>query len=209
MRRAVVAALGVAAVVIAGCSNSSSGGGDTAPATSSPASASPTASASASASESPSKSPKPTPSFSSTVSASQRCLTKHLHLTLGQGQGVAGASVTPIVFTNVGKRPCTLFGYPGVSFLDANGAQIGADARHTGGQQATVTLGPNDTANAQLQVPDPGTFSPEDCKATRAEELRVYPPGSFTALTVADPVMVCSTPAGASNVHPVAPGNGG
>jgi hypothetical protein len=208
MRRAVVAALGAAAVVVSGCSSSSSaGGGDTTPSTAPPVSVSP--SASASATESPSKSPKPTPSFSSTVSASHRCLTKHLHLALGQGQGVAGGTVTPIVFTNVGKRPCTLFGYPGVSFLDATGAQVGADARHTGGEQATVTLGHNDTANAQLQVPDPGTFSPEDCKATQAEELQVYPPGSFTALTIADPVMVCSTPAGAANVHPVAPGTGG
>ncbi|HVT21348.1 MAG TPA: DUF4232 domain-containing protein [Mycobacteriales bacterium] len=206
-RLAVAATAAVVALVAAGCSSSSSGGGTGTPTTaSSPPSTSP--SGTASATQSPTGSAKPTPSFSSTVSASKRCVTKHLRLSLGQGQGVAGATITPIVFTNVGKKPCTLFGYPGVSFVDASGAQVGVDAAHRGGEEATVTLGHNDSANAQLSVPDPGNFAPSDCQQQQATRLRVFPPGSFAALTVDDAMIVCTTATGAANVHPVTPGSG-
>jgi hypothetical protein len=93
-----------------------------------------------------------------------------------------------------------------VSFLDANGATVGVDATHVGGEEATVTLGPGDAANAQLQVPDPGVAG---CPTGQAEKLRVYPPGDFGALTIDDAMVVCTTSAGAANVHPVTPGNGG
>jgi hypothetical protein len=142
------------------------------------------------------------------VQASRRCTTGQLRLSLGQSQGAAGSTFTPIVFTNASKHPCTLFGYPGVSFLDSTGAQVGVDATHDGGEEATVTLGPGDAANAQLQVPDPGNFSAAQCKQANAATLRVYPPGDFAALSIADAVTVCTTAKGAANVHPVTPGSG-
>jgi hypothetical protein len=203
--KARIAALGLAVVALAGCSNSS-GGSNNAASTPPPVTSTSSASASASASASPS--PTPTPSFSSTVQASHRCVTSQLHMSLGQSQGAAGSTFTPIVFTNVSKHACTLFGYPGVSFLDSTGAQVGVDATHDGGEEATVTLAPGDAANAQLQVPDPGNYSASQCKQANAATLRVYPPGDFTALSVADAMTVCTTSTGAANVHPVTPGAG-
>ncbi|HVS67573.1 MAG TPA: DUF4232 domain-containing protein [Mycobacteriales bacterium] len=203
--RARLASLALLALVAAACSSSSSGGDDTGP-TSPATSSSPTASASVSPSAS--SSATPTPSFSSTVQATGPCRTKQLRLSLGQGQGAAGSTFVPIVLTNASKRACTLFGYPGVSFLDASGAQVGVDATHDGGEEATVSLAPGDAANAQLQLPDPGVIG-ADCKPASAATMQVYPPGAFSSLTVDFQQTVCTTAKGAANVHPVTPGAGG
>jgi hypothetical protein len=194
--------LSLAVAAVAGCSNSSGGSNNTA---STPPVVTPTSTSSATASATASPSPTPTPSFSSTVQASHRCATGQLRLSLGQSQGAAGSTFTPIVFTNASKHACTLYGYPGVSFLDSTGAQVGVDATHDGGEEATVTLAPGQAANAQLQLPDPGVAQ---CQTAKAATLRVYPPGDFTALSVADPVTICKSAKGAANVHPVTPGAG-
>lgn len=195
----------VFAAAVAGCSSSSSGGtgsntADTTPPTTS--SSSPTSSPSASSS------PKPTPSYSSTVQASVHCTAADLGMALGQEQGAAGSTIVPIVFTNTSSTPCTLFGYPGVSFLDASHKQIGLPAARRGGQEATVTLGPGDEANAQLSIPNPGNFSPSDCNVENSSFLLVYPPGETHSLEVSESTQVCSTAAGRSVVLPVAPGSG-
>ncbi|HVV77494.1 MAG TPA: DUF4232 domain-containing protein [Mycobacteriales bacterium] len=200
------ASLALAALVAAGCSSSSGGTGNNT-ANTTPPTITPTTSSSPS--RTPSKSPKPTPSFSSTVSATQPCTTPHLSLTLGQGQGAAGSTILPLVFTNVGHKPCTLYGYPGVSFLDSNEKQIGVDAARTGGNKAIVTLGPGDQANAQLQVPEPGNFSSADCRQATAAFILVYPPDQKTTIETNTNLPVCTTEAGRSSVRPLTPGSGG
>jgi hypothetical protein len=141
------------------------------------------------------------------VQATGPCRTKQLRLSLGQGQGAAGSTVLPIVFTNTSKHACTLLGYPGVSFLDASGTKVGADATHNGGEEATVSIAPGDDANAQLQLPDPGVVG-ADCKPANTATMRVYPPGDFAALSVGFQQTVCTSTNGAANVHPVTPGDG-
>ena len=197
-----------AVLAVAGCSSSSSGGSaSTAPPTTPVTSSSPTESSSATPSASPS--PSVTPTFPTTVKATHRCGTGQLSLSLGQGQGAAGTSYLPIVFTNTGSKPCTLYGFPGVSFLDSSGKQIGAPAVHSGGEEGVVTLAPNGTANSQLGLPDPGNFPSGGCNPTTAAKLQVYPPGDFGALTIADSATVCTTDGGATSVTPVTPGSGG
>jgi hypothetical protein len=130
-------------------------------------------------------------------------------LAAGQGQGAAGSTILPLVFTNTGHKGCTLYGYPGVSFLDASGKQIGFDAERTGGEEAIVTLGPGDQANAQLQYPEPGNFSAADCQQATAAAIRVYPPGQTTTLETKADFSVCTTEKGRASVHPITPGAGG
>jgi hypothetical protein len=142
------------------------------------------------------------------VQASHRCLTTQLALSIGQGQGAAGSTIVPVILTNKGSDGCTLFGNPGVSFLDANGNQLGASAKFTGSERATVTLAPNGSANAQLQIPNPGNFSPTDCNQATSSRLRVYPPGDRTSLTIAFSESVCTTQQGVTMVGPVTPGAG-
>ncbi|HVT65923.1 MAG TPA: DUF4232 domain-containing protein [Mycobacteriales bacterium] len=203
--RAWFARLALAAFVVAGCSSSSSGGSDNTAATEPPVTSSP----SVSTSESASQSATPTPSFSSTVQASKDCRLSQLDFSIGQGQGAAGSTILPLVFTNHSKRACTMFGYPGVSFLDAQGNPLGQPADRRGGEKAVVTLGPGDAANAQLRIPDPGNFSPADCNVATSASILVYPPGEKHSTTAPEATQVCTTEAGRSVVLPVVPGNGG
>jgi Protein of unknown function (DUF4232) len=198
----------LAVLAVAGCSSGSSGGGSNTADTPPPVTT--TASQSATPSQTPSSSPTatPTPSFSTTIKASHSCATSDLMVTVGQGQGAAGSTVLPLVFTNNGSKPCTMYGYPGVSFLDANENQIGAAAARSGGEEAVVTLAPGAAANAQLQVPDPGNFSPADCNQAKSTFIRVYPPGEKHFIEINEVVPICTTTAGVSSVRPVTPGNG-
>ena len=70
------------------------------------------------------------------------CATSALSISFGNPNGTAGAIHYTITFHNTGSTSCTLYGYPGVSFLTASGAQIGAPAVRQGGSSATVTARP-------------------------------------------------------------------
>jgi hypothetical protein len=202
-RLAVAAA---AALTVAGCSSSSppaSTGSPTVSASSSP-------SASASPSASMSSSPTPTPSFSSTVQASSACRVQQLSLSLGGSQGAAGSTFQTIVFTNISHHACTLFGNPGVSFLDASGAQVGQTASFSRtDERATVALAPQGAANATLQLPDPGNFSASSCSPATTAKIRVIPPGDRSSLVAADSQTICTGSQGRPSVDPVTPGTGG
>ena len=47
---------------------------------------------------------------------------------VNQGGGAAGTIYYPLEFTNLSGRTCSLFGFPGVSALDAQGRQLGSPA---------------------------------------------------------------------------------
>jgi hypothetical protein len=153
--------------------------------------------------------PSPSPTASQSQAAAAACTSRQLKLSLGTGQGTAGKTYQPVVFTNTASKPCTLFGYPGVSFVDANGNQLGKAAAHDTGSKQLVTLAPQGgTASALLGVPDPGVFSPANCQQLTASKLKVYPPNQTHALLVSDPAMIC-TKAGRSTIRPVVPGSTG
>jgi hypothetical protein len=92
----------------------------------------------------------------------------------------------PVRFTNKGSSACTMYGYPGVSFVTAgSGDQIGAAASRNPQHAArTVTVAPGASAEAILQVVDHGNYDPGQCKATDVSGLRVYPPGQTSAAYV-------------------------
>jgi hypothetical protein len=89
--------------------------------------------------------------------------------------------------TNIGSAACTLYGYPGVSWVAGDdGHQVGpAAARQadvTGSAEQTVTLAPGALASAPLNMVDAGVFPPAACKPVPVRGLRVYPPGERAAL---------------------------
>src|SRR5215831_11112762 len=93
----------------------------------------------------------PQPSPTGTGSAGPgACATSALHVSIGNGNGAAGSVYYPIVFTNASGSACTLFGFPGVSFVTSpNGSQIGdAATRHSDKPVQTVTLAPGGVAHA-------------------------------------------------------------
>jgi len=130
-----------------------------------------------------------TPATTST-SASARphaCLTSGLSVHLGASQGSAGHVNEPIVFTNTGSSACTLYGYPGVSFVaPGSGHQVGAAAkRNAQHPPAAVTLAVGASASALLQIANYHDYPPADCQAVPVSGLRVYPPGNRAAAYVA------------------------
>jgi Protein of unknown function (DUF4232) len=179
-----VAALLCTALLAAACSSGSS----TAPP--SPA-ASPSAPAATSApATSPAASPPATPSAVAAGCASSGLTAK---VDTAQSGAAAGSVYVPINFTNTTGRTCTLFGYPGVSFVTSpSGSELGRAATRVPPAATTVTLGPGGVAHAVIRVAEAGNYSPSDCVPVTAHWLRIYPPNQFTAIYARYTVQACS-----------------
>jgi hypothetical protein len=203
--------LAVTAVAVAGCGSSSSGAGaaptpDPAPTIShtlTPSAPPVTVTATPTKTKTVTASPKPTPSKTAHVAA---CAAGQLALSLGQGQGAAGSFYTPLVLTNKSSTTCTMFGYPGMSYISASGAAVGQPASRISGHVATVTVKPGGTASALLHQPNPLAFPPKDCHRKKASGIRVFPPGQTLSVVVTTSTSVCTTTKGRSGVTPMQPG---
>lgn len=156
---------------------------------------------------SPTPTPTPTDTSTAPVSATP-CTSAQLALSLGSSQGAAGTTYQSVVFLNTGSQPCTLYGYPGISFINARGEILGKPASRQPGKEKTVTLSPGGSAHTVVGEPDTENFPPSRCKATTAERLQAYPPGQTTPLFVTDHEKVCTTHNGRTTVVPVLPGSG-
>jgi|GEM_PF-674546 len=129
-----------------------------------------------------------------TPAGTAACRTSSLALSFGSPNGTAGAVHYTLTFQNTGTTPCTLYGFPGVSFLDGSGGQIGQPAQRAGGTPSTVTVAAGASAYASVAVTDPGI--PPCTGSTAAAHVKVFPPGETQAATVAAPsgMLVCSSP---------------
>ncbi|MBC3842785.1 DUF4232 domain-containing protein [Streptacidiphilus sp. 4-A2] len=95
----------------------------------------------------------------------------------------AGQYYSTLVFTNTSSSTCTMTGYPGVSYVVANGVQSGNPATRSGGTVATVTLAPGGTASSVFHDSNGiSGYTPQQCQLTPALGLRIYPPNERTAL---------------------------
>jgi hypothetical protein len=201
-----MAALAGAAGLLAGC------GTATTPAASPSTSASattPATSPSAAATQASSPSPAPGPS-SAGVAA---CATSALHVAVpsGSGNAAAGSSYYPIQFSNTSSSPCTLYGYPGVSFVGAvGGSQIGAAATRNSALAARlISLSPGQTVHATLQVVDAMNYPSGGCGLVTAHWLKIYPPNQTAPLYVSFTAQTCSKPKTVLSVQTVQAGSSG
>ena len=184
-------------------------GSDGSPEPSPPVSASPSPSVQPSLSPSllapasPSPAASPVASASPSVIALPFCRTSQLRLSIGGSEGAAGTQYQPLVLTNQGGT-CTLHGYPGVSFLDSSGRQIGSPAEMRRAATPRVVLRPGGRAIATLSIATAANYADSVCRPQQAARVRVYPPGQRAALTAADPVAVCAAPGtGQLHIEPV------
>jgi hypothetical protein len=141
------------------------------------------------------------------------CATSALQVSLGQGNGAAGSSIVPIQFNNQSSSACTMFGFPGVSFVTGTGgAQIGASAgEDKSAARTAITLAPGAVAHALLQVVDAQNFPAARCKLVKAHWLKIYPPGQRAPLYLKFTSSTCastSTSVRVLNVQTVQSGNG-
>ena len=124
------------------------------------------------------------------------CVSSGLRASLGQSRGAAGTSYIALLLTNRSRVPCTLDGYPGVSFTAGTDAhQIGAPAqrdRRVGA--APVILVPGATVHVTVEVANYGNYDQQACQPEPATGYRIFPPGSTGSLLVSAPQTVCSKP---------------
>jgi len=141
----------------------------------------------------------------------QPCASRDLGIAMGNGEGAAGSTYVPIVFTNISRATCTLYGYPGVSLAGRNPvAQIGAAAdENPATPRRLVTLAPGAAANALVRIVDAQNFPPSRCHLAQARYLLVYPPNQTTPDYVPYSAAACSKPVHLLTVDVVKPGTGG
>ena len=198
-RMAAAAALAGLAAAAAACSSGSSQAGQpTAKATvtaTAPASAgTPTRTATATPTATATATPKP--------SGPAPCPTSGLKIALGRGNGAAGSTYYPLDFTNASGHACTLFGYPGVSFVTGlGGSQIGhAASRNPAFASKSVTISPGSAAHATLQVVNAGNFPKAACQPVTAHWLKIYPPNQTVPLYLNFTAAACSARARSVNI---------
>ncbi len=121
------------------------------------------------------------------------------------GVGLGHVSVL-LLFMNTSSTTCTLYGYPGVAGLNAQGVQITQAVRTLNGymggagQSAPhVTLIPGDSAAAVVEGTDQPAGNSTSCP--RYARLLVTPPNTAQSVTIDFSMLGCS----GLQVHPVVP----
>ncbi|MDR6906439.1 hypothetical protein J2X63_002125 [Agromyces sp. 3263] len=187
-RAATALAATALAVLLTACA-----GGGTTPTTPPATSAAPTQTAT------PTATPTPPASVDPNAPAGQ-CADAALKVDVQYVDSSAGHLDYNVVFTNTGNSSCELRGAPGVSVVDASGVEIGEAATRVGDDDPqTLTLEPGTSVAAPLAAvnidPDGGPL--DDCPVVQGAAWLVYPPHSFTAVTVStgQPVPACESTA--------------
>jgi hypothetical protein len=130
-------------------------------------------------------------------------------VSVSASQGAAaGSSYNAIVFTNVSGAACTLYGYPGVSFVAAaGGSQIGIPATENPAHpRQLITLAPGQAGHAELQVINAENYPPANCGLVTAHWLKVYPPNQTAPLYASFTAQACTRPRTILTVETVQPG---
>ena len=130
-----------------------------------------------------------------------------------QADGAAGSTYYPVDFINVSDTPCGMYGFPGMSFVTADGGsgqQIGAAAqRNPAFSDLAVRLTAGGVAHAWLQVAQAANYPASACQPVTAHWLRIFPPGDTGAVYVGQSFPACGdSSAQLLTVTPVRSGNG-
>lgn len=114
-----------------------------------------------------------------------------------QGGGAAGSVYRTLVLTNVSPEACTAAaGFPGVSYVDGTGEQIGAAAVRSGegpAAGASFVLEPGQSLVAELKETRAENYGAE-CESHQATQLMVYPPEDLQPLMIEHPILACENP---------------
>ncbi|MFB7635539.1 DUF4232 domain-containing protein [Streptomyces sp. NPDC056149] len=117
----------------------------------------------------------------SAMTDSDRCTAANMSLRLGRTDIGAGNIRIPLIFTNKGKKACSLRGFPGVSLIQRDGSAVGTPASREGGAGGSVRLQPGQSASALLHTVNEGV-SDTPCWSN-SQIVFVYPPGSKESMT--------------------------
>ena len=113
-----------------------------------------------------------------------RCASAQLTPSLGPPDGVAGTTFYPVILKNAGDVPCSMSGYPAVSFIaGSDNHLVGVAASHDTDTIGVVVIEPGQATSANLGIVNAGNF-PADCDAVPVSGLQVNLPGE------ADPIII-------------------
>ena len=140
-----------------------------------------------------------------------QCSTRALRISLDTAGVAAGSVYYRLEFTNASGMTCTMYGYPGVSFVSRpGGGGLGGPAvRNPTVGPALVTLTPGAVAHASVQVAVAQNYPRPVCEPVMAHWLRIYPPGQFAPLYTDLTAMTCTgtIPGGSTlGIYVVRPG---
>ena len=132
----------------------------------------------------------------SVASVPSPCRTGDLDVRLGTLTGGMSRNYIPIVLTNSTPTPCTVQGYPEVSFINAAGDPTGPKVTRWADGVPRVTLDPGRSATAtvvQMAVNlSAGCAYPTQTSPTTA--LRITLPGDARSVVLPYPTNVCGSP---------------
>lgn len=145
---------------------------------SSPSSSAPDTSAAPSASSS---SPAPTSQPAQTSAPASKsdglCKAGDVKLAVKNGDAAAGTVYRTLVITNTSGHPCTVQGFPGVSYVTgADGHQVGEAAFRAGDKGGPVQLNNGESASTDIGFVNVRNYDEAACKPTETRGLRVYLP---------------------------------
>lgn len=145
-----------------------------------------------------------------TSSRTPRCHSGDLKVTSAYGDGATGRYSVNLRFTNRSGHTCTLYGYPGVSWVAGDdGHQVNDAFKRQKATSRTITLKPGVTAHSMLLEEQYAFFDAATCKPVDVRGYRVYPPDETAAIFVSAPEKVCSAKGvGVGVVYPVTVGAG-
>jgi hypothetical protein len=208
---------GAAVLLLTACdAGGSASSGDpnvpTIPQSTSQAAAAPPVTSTTESTQAPPPATTTTTATTKAAAGSAECKVADLKLSLGGGDAAAGTAHRHLVFTNKGRRTCTIQGFPGVSYVAGDdGHQVGPAAYRVGKKGPVVTLKPGGSAYSDIGFVQVRNFDPDVCKPTEVRGLRVYPPHEYDSMFVANPGTGCAgTPPGNQlTVATVQAGTGG
>jgi hypothetical protein len=152
-----------------------------------------------------------TPGPSRTAAAIPPCASATLRPSLAPMGAAAGTGYYALRLTNTSASSCTLYGYPGVSFVSGvPGHQIGsAAARNALYPVTTVVLTANATAHATLGIAAVANYPASRCQPATAHALRVFAPDQMVAVYVTQDFPACSAHVTVLTVTAMRAGPGG
>ncbi|QFZ16511.1 DUF4232 domain-containing protein [Saccharothrix syringae] len=114
--------------------------------------------------------------------AQATCASVDLNIAFGRVEGAAGTTYREVVLTNRALAGCVLRGWPGVSYVDAAGNQVGAAAVRLGEPGSPLTLPNGASAISDVGFAAVDNFDPATCRKTPVWGVRVYPPDNTAPL---------------------------
>lgn len=113
------------------------------------------------------------------------CKSGDLKLSFGQGDAAAGTTYRALVFTNVSDHPCTIQGFPGVSYVAGDdGHQVGKAATRIGTKGAAIRLNKGEVASASIGFVNVQNYDPVTCQPQPVRGLRIYPPQETASMFI-------------------------